>query len=99
MNYFADPINTPPVIVMSDETIANMKKYEAACVAYSKLPNVPSTSTKVQVYSSSRSSPYKDNVDYTNRSIYNFTQPPGKPIMRYLYFDAKYSDPTSALYN
>ena len=98
MIYFADPIDTPPVIVTSDETIANTKKYEAARVAYSRLPDVPSTSTKVQLYSSSRPSPYKDNVDYTNRIIYNFTQPPGKPIMRYLYFDAKYSDPTSTKY-
>ena len=99
MSYYADPIDTPPVIVTSDETIENMRKYQAACVTYSRLPEVPSTSKKVQVYSSSRSSPYKDNVGYTNRIIYDFTQPAGKQIQRYIYFDAaKFSDPSSTHY-
>ena len=98
MSYYADPIDTLPVIVTSDETIKNAKKCQAEYAAYSKLPEIPLTSKKVELYTSSWSSPYKDNSEYTNRVIYNFTQPDGKPIQQNVYFKAGFSNTTSKVY-
>ena len=96
--YYADPADTPPIIVTSDQETVNIKKYQKKWVVYSKLPEVPSTSKKVELYESSRSSAYKDNPDYTNRVIYVLTRPRGKPIKRHVYFRAGFSDPNSTMH-